>query len=97
MTEWKLALPEQVVVTGTSSGLGREIARLLTSAGVSVYGVDTAAPAEDLASTANFTVVQGSVTDTGTWRHTIAAVTAGARGLARLCGLGGRARRRGPR
>jgi NAD(P)-dependent dehydrogenase (short-subunit alcohol dehydrogenase family) len=86
MTEWKLALPEQVVVTGTSSGLGREIARLLTSTGVSVYGVDTAAPAQDLASTGNFTVVQGSVTDTGTWRHTIAAVKAGARG--RVVSLG---------
>ena len=80
MTEWKLALPEQVVVTGTSSGLGKEIALLLTSTGVSVYGVDTAAPAEDLASTGNFTVVQGSVTDTGTWRRTIAAVMAGAPG-----------------
>ena len=36
MTEWKLALPDQVVVTGTSSGLGLAMARLLTSTGVRV-------------------------------------------------------------
>jgi NAD(P)-dependent dehydrogenase (short-subunit alcohol dehydrogenase family) len=45
MTEWKLALPDQVVITGTSSGLGLAMARLLTSTGVRVYGVDAADPA----------------------------------------------------
>jgi NAD(P)-dependent dehydrogenase (short-subunit alcohol dehydrogenase family) len=78
MTEWKLALPDQVVVTGTSSGLGLAMARLLTSTGVRVYGVDTADPPPDLANLKTFTAVRGSVTDAGTWRRAIAALTADA-------------------
>ena len=78
MTEWKLALPDQVVVTGTSSGLGLAMARLLTSTGVRVYGVDTADPPPDLANLETFRAVRGSVTDAGTWRRAIAALTADA-------------------
>ena len=74
MTEWKLALPDQVVVTGASSGLGLAMARLLTSTGVRVYGVDTADPPPDLANLETFRAVRGSVTDAGTWRRANAAL-----------------------
>ena len=50
------------------SGLGLAMARLLTSTGVRVYGVDTADPPADLANLKTFTAVRGSVTDAGTWR-----------------------------
>ena len=100
MTEWKLALPEQVVVTGTSSGLGKEIALLLTSTGVSVYGVDTAAPAEN---TGQYGELHRRPRQRYRHRHLAAhhcrrcGRSPRRSGLARLCGLGGRARCRGPR
>ena len=43
MTSWTLDLPNQVVVTGTASGLGQECAKSLLRAGVQVLGVDVAA------------------------------------------------------
>ena len=41
-------------------------------------GVDTADPPADLANLKTFTAVRGSVTDAGTWRRAIAALTADA-------------------
>jgi hypothetical protein len=40
------SLPETVVVTGTASGLGREIAVLLLECGTQVIGVDLASSAQ---------------------------------------------------
>jgi len=76
--DWTIALPDQVVVTGTASGLGEETARLLLDVGVRVYGVDVADPAADLSKADAFTAVRGSVTEAGTWRDVVDALQADA-------------------
>ena len=81
MIDWTIGLPEQVVVTGTASGLGHECARLLTDAGVRVIGVDVAEPAEELAKADTFTAIRGSITQAQTWENVIAAVGGPARSL----------------
>ena len=96
MIDWTIGLPEQVVVTGTASGLGHECARLLTDAGVRVFGVDVAEAGGELTKADTFSEVRGSVTEPHTWGHVIAAVDASAR-LARPHRRCGRARRRGSR
>jgi NAD(P)-dependent dehydrogenase (short-subunit alcohol dehydrogenase family) len=78
MIDWSIRLPDQVVVTGTSSGLGQETARLLLDAGVRVYGVDVAEAAVDLGKSDAFTEVRGSVTEVATWHEVIAALHADA-------------------
>ena len=78
MIDWSISLPDQVVVTGTSSGLGQETARLLLDAGVRVYGVDVAEAAVDLGKSEAFTEVRGSVTEVATWQEVIAALHADA-------------------
>ena len=74
MIDWSIALPDQVVVTGTASGLGQEMARLLLDAGVRVYGVDVMAA--ELVGTGSFTEVRGSVTEPATWRDVVDALHA---------------------
>ena len=74
MIDWTIALPDQVVVTGTASGLGEETARLLLDAGVRVYGVDVAEAATDLTKADTFTEIRGSVTETATWRGVVTAL-----------------------
>lgn len=74
MIDWSIELPDQAVVTGTASGLGEEIARLLTGAGVQVYGVDVAGAAEDLTKADTFTEVRGSVTEADTWRQVVSSL-----------------------
>ena len=81
MIDWTIGLPEQVVVTGTASGLGHECARLLTDAGVRVIGVDVAEPGEELAKADTFTAIRGSITEAQTWENVIAAVDGSARSL----------------
>jgi NAD(P)-dependent dehydrogenase (short-subunit alcohol dehydrogenase family) len=81
MIDWTIELPEQVVVTGTASGLGHECARLLTGAGVLVIGVDVAEPAEELAKADTFTAVRGSITETQTWENVVESVDVPARSL----------------
>ena len=66
MIDWTIGLPEQVVVTGTASGLGHECARLLTDAGVRVIGVDVAEPAEELSKADTFSAIRGSITEAQT-------------------------------
>ena len=78
MIDWSIRLPDQVVVTGTSSGLGQETARLLLDAGVRVYGVDVAEAAVDLGKSETFTEIRGSVTEAATWHEVIAALHADA-------------------
>lgn len=63
----QFSLPEAVVVTGASSGLGHELCRLLLQNGVETVGVDVAATQEDLASNAAYTHVSGDVGAQATW------------------------------
>jgi 2,3-dihydro-2,3-dihydroxybenzoate dehydrogenase len=76
--DWTITLPEQVVVTGTASGLGEETARLLLDNGVRVYGVDVAEAGGDLTKADAFTEIRGSVTEHDTWRQVVTAVSADA-------------------
>lgn len=65
MKNWTLDLPDTVVVTGTASGLGQEVARQLLNCGVSVIGVDLHAP--DPQPDGNYHHVEGSVDSAETW------------------------------
>ncbi|GLR85892.1 SDR family NAD(P)-dependent oxidoreductase [Bradyrhizobium iriomotense] len=65
MASITFALPETVVVTGASSGLGREIAVLLLECGAQVIGVDVAS--SELNGRDRFAQVVGSVSEQATW------------------------------
>jgi NAD(P)-dependent dehydrogenase (short-subunit alcohol dehydrogenase family) len=60
------ALPDLVVVSGTASGLGTNIARLLTESGVRTIGVDLASAPDSLAGEL-YSHVRGDVTEEATW------------------------------
>jgi NAD(P)-dependent dehydrogenase (short-subunit alcohol dehydrogenase family) len=62
------ALPETVVVTGASSGLGNGICRLLAASGVDTVGVDLAKAPGDLAGVANYRHISGDVAEESTWQ-----------------------------
>lgn len=66
-------LPELVVVSGTASGLGTGIARLLVESGVRTLGVDLAEAPETL-SDPLYTHVKGDVSLEGTWEAIAASV-----------------------
>ncbi|KWX25287.1 hypothetical protein AFM11_03050 [Mycolicibacterium wolinskyi] len=87
---WTIGLPDTVVVTGTASGLGHEIARQLLDCGATVVGVDLAAPDDDLGSP--YTHVQGSVSSEQTWQtvqeHLSPADTLGYVGSAAMLAVG---------
>jgi NAD(P)-dependent dehydrogenase (short-subunit alcohol dehydrogenase family) len=68
------ALPEFVVITGTASGLGTSIARLLVGNGVRTLGVDLAAAPEGLPDNL-YSHMQGDVTADATWTAVTRAVT----------------------
>ncbi|OZF01293.1 SDR family oxidoreductase [Rhodococcus sp. 14-2686-1-2] len=72
MSTWTVDLPDTVVVSGTGSGLGHEIAQQLLDCGVHVVGVDLTAAA-DTAQHENYQHVQGSVSDPQTWDEVRAA------------------------
>jgi NAD(P)-dependent dehydrogenase (short-subunit alcohol dehydrogenase family) len=76
--DWTIALPDQVVVTGTASGLGEQTARLLLDTGVRVYGVDVAGAAADLTKADGFTEIRGSVTEAATWSGVVDTLRADA-------------------
>jgi NAD(P)-dependent dehydrogenase (short-subunit alcohol dehydrogenase family) len=61
-------LPELVVVTGSSSGLGERLCRLLVARGVITIGVDLGPASEDLAATAGYVHVAGDVRDEALWQ-----------------------------
>jgi NAD(P)-dependent dehydrogenase (short-subunit alcohol dehydrogenase family) len=69
-------LPEAVVVTGASSGLGNALCRLLAASGVRTIGVDLAGAPADLAGLAGYSHVAGDVAEDATWRSAIAALDA---------------------
>jgi hypothetical protein len=57
MIDWTISLPDQVAVTGTASGLGEALARMLLESGVRVVDVDVDEPAADLTGAASFTEI----------------------------------------
>lgn len=69
------ALPELVVVSGTASGLGTNIARLLLVSGVRTIGIDLA-PAPDFLSHDLYQHRQGDVRDETMWNAVAGEVSA---------------------
>jgi NAD(P)-dependent dehydrogenase (short-subunit alcohol dehydrogenase family) len=65
VTSITFALPDTVIVTGTASGLGQQIAILLLECGAHVIGVDLAS--SELNGRDRFAQVVGSVSDQATW------------------------------
>lgn len=65
MASLLLRLPDLVVVTGTASGLGLEVARHLLNSGCRVIGIDMASSA--IEGEAGYNAVAGSIADPGTW------------------------------
>ncbi|WSG98157.1 hypothetical protein U8P76_29095 (plasmid) [Rhizobium johnstonii] len=61
MPQLTFELPDTVVVTGASSGLGHELCSLLVEAGVATVGVDLSAAQDDLAALAGYHHVAGDV------------------------------------
>ena len=68
-------LPEMVVVTGASSGLGTGICRLLLEAGVDTVGVDLG-PAPGSMTGGRYTHLRGDVTSDAIWMEVSALVRA---------------------
>ncbi|RWO37526.1 MAG: SDR family oxidoreductase [Mesorhizobium sp.] len=69
MGSLELRLPDMVVVTGTASGLGLEVARQLLQSNCQVVGVDLAPSA--LESDTRYQQVTGSIADTSTWNRVV--------------------------
>lgn len=67
MPQLTFELPDTVVVTGASSGLGHELCSLLVEAGVATVGVDLSAAQDDLAALAGYHHVPGDVAGEATW------------------------------
>lgn len=67
----QFSLPQMVVVTGASSGLGHELSRLLIANGVATVGVDVANPQPDLASATGYHHIAGDVGAEATWDKVI--------------------------
>lgn len=65
MASIAFSLPDSVIVTGTASGLGQQVAVLLLECGAKVIGVDLASSA--LKGRDRFVQVVGSVSDQATW------------------------------
>jgi NAD(P)-dependent dehydrogenase (short-subunit alcohol dehydrogenase family) len=70
------ALPEVVVVSGASSGLGLSLCRLLSNCGVSAIGVDVAAVPKGASGLAGYQHIEGDVTEEATWEAAVAKVRA---------------------
>ncbi|WP_226862584.1 SDR family NAD(P)-dependent oxidoreductase [Mycolicibacterium baixiangningiae] len=89
MISWTTNLPDTVVVTGTSSGIGLQCAVSLTQQGVHVIGVDAQASPADLAGLANYIHVKGSVTVEDTWDRVVAELRdkTGALGFLSVAGV----------
>lgn len=65
MPTFTINLPDTVVVTGTASGLGQEIGRLLLENGSRVIGVDVAA--SGLSGRDGYSQITGSIAEEATW------------------------------
>ncbi|TAW40757.1 SDR family oxidoreductase (plasmid) [Rhizobium ruizarguesonis] len=72
MPQLTFELPDTVVVTGASSGLGHELCSLLVEAGVATVGVDLAAAQDNLAALAGYRHVAGDVAGEATWEKVVA-------------------------
>ncbi|MGO7591021.1 SDR family NAD(P)-dependent oxidoreductase [Rhizobium leguminosarum] len=72
MPQLTFELPDTVVVTGASSGLGHELCSLLVEAGVAAVGVDLAAARDNLAALAGYHHVAGDVAGEATWEKVVA-------------------------
>ncbi|KQX69806.1 SDR family NAD(P)-dependent oxidoreductase [Angustibacter sp. Root456] len=64
----KISLPDVVVLTGASSGLGKQLAEILVAEGPVVIGVDVVPPPDALAAHDSFRSIAGSVDDPATWQ-----------------------------
>ena len=69
-------LPDAVIVSGASSGLGHELCRLLASCGVETVGVDLAGAQPDLAGEGSYRHVAGDVADGATWEAAVGPLRA---------------------
>lgn len=74
MASLALDLPDTVVVSGTSSGLGSECAVLLAQGGATVIGVDIAPALDHVAASGDYRHVQGSVSEQSTWDSVLTAL-----------------------
>lgn len=72
MPEIGFELPDVVVVTGTASGLGFEIGKLLLERGCYVIGVDLAQ--SQLTTESNYEHIAGSIAEKATWGTVLDAV-----------------------
>src|ERR1700677_1556739 len=70
------ALPDVVVVSGASSGLGLSICRLLASRAVSTIGIDLAAAPKETHDLPGYHHIAGDVTEESTWETAVAKVRA---------------------
>lgn len=70
----KINLPQAVVVTGASSGLGKHLAGSLLDDGCAVIGVDVVPAPEELTAHATFVPVSGSVDSEATWEAVTSAL-----------------------
>jgi len=75
------ALPETVLVSGASSGLGHELCRLLVAAGVDTVGVDIAPAQPDFAGERLYRHVAGDVGQEATWHEAVSEVRGRSLGL----------------
>lgn len=67
-TQITFDLPEVVIVTGSSSGLGEAVSVLLNNANVKVIGADIAEKTELLSSLENYVHFQGDITKVDVWQ-----------------------------
>lgn len=74
MAAVSFSLPDTVVVTGASSGLGKSLCRLLVGSGVDTVGVDIAAAPADLAGIDGYTHTSGDVATEKVWADVTDAV-----------------------
>ncbi|MBJ9720692.1 SDR family oxidoreductase [Acinetobacter calcoaceticus] len=70
-------LPEAVILTGTSSGLGEAMAIALTQSNVKVFGLDIAAKTAALDALDHYEHFQGDITNPESWTALTEAVKAG--------------------
>lgn len=70
-------LPEAVILTGTSSGLGEAMAIALTKSNVKVFGLDIAEKTAALDTLENYQHFQGDITQSESWTSITEAVKAG--------------------
>jgi NAD(P)-dependent dehydrogenase (short-subunit alcohol dehydrogenase family) len=70
-------LPDIVLVSGASSGLGHEVCGLLLAAGVRTIGVDVSPALPSLAAQAGYAHVAGDVATEDTWARAVAPIRTG--------------------